>query len=152
MRLTATGLHRRKRKMAEHKSKILVVDDNVSIGLVLKDGLEMHGFAVRYEARSTDAIKACLDFHPDLVFFDVDMPVKDGGQVAVELKGHPALQHTPVVFLTSLMSKEEESRQTSTGEIFLAKPIPIPELVARIRALLQPQMSRLGKTPHICPL
>ena len=122
--------------MTEHKLRILVVDDNVSIGLVLIGGLEMHGFAVRYEARSTDAFNACLEFHPDLVLLDVDMPIKDGGQVAAELKNHPATQPIPVVFLTSLMSKEEEARRDATGEVFLAKPIPIPELVARIRSVL----------------
>ena len=40
--------------MTEQKHKILVVDDEASIGQVLQAGLEMHGFAVRYEARSTD--------------------------------------------------------------------------------------------------
>lgn len=50
-----------------------------SVGQVLKAGLAMHGFTVRYEARSTDTIQACLEFHPDLVFLDIDMPVKDAG-------------------------------------------------------------------------
>jgi DNA-binding response OmpR family regulator len=128
--------------MTEQKLKILVVDDEAPIGQVLKAGLEMHGFTVRYEARSTDAIKTCLEFHPDLVLLDVDMPVKDGGQVASELQSHPTLGRTPVIFLTSLVKKEETARRNASGEIFLSKPIPIAELVARIRAVLQPQ------TPH----
>ena len=78
-----------------------------SIGQILKAGLEMHGFTVRYEACSTDTIKACLEFHPDLILLDIDMPVKDGGQVASELRSHPTLRHTPVMFLTSRVSKEE---------------------------------------------
>lgn len=128
--------------MTEQKLKILVVDDEASVGQVLKAGLEMRGFTVRYEARSTDTIKACLEFHPDLVLLDVDMPVKDGGLVASELQSHPTLGRTPVIFLTSLVRKEEAAKRNASGEIFLSKPIPIPELVARIRAVLQPQ------TPH----
>ena len=128
--------------MTEQKLKILVVDDEAPIGQVLKAGLEMHGFTVRYEARSTDTIKACLEFHPDLVLLDVDMPVKDGGLVASELQSHPTLGRTPVIFLTSLVTKEETAKRNASGEIFLSKPIPIAELVARIRAVLQPQ------TPH----
>jgi len=128
--------------MTETKQRILIVDDEAPIGLVLKGGLEMHGFAARYESRSTDTIKACLEFHPDLILLDVDMPVKDGGQVASELQSHPTLRSTPVIFLTSLVSKEETLKRNASGEMFLAKPIPIPELAARIRAVLQAQ------TPH----
>ena len=120
-------------------NRVLVVDDDPSIGVVLKAGLEMHGFTVRFESRATDTIKACLEFHPDLVLLDVDMPVKDGGVVASELQGHPALRRIPVIFLTSLVSKEEAAKRSSSGEVLLAKPIPIAELVARIRAALQPR-------------
>jgi DNA-binding response OmpR family regulator len=125
--------------MTEQKLKILVVDDEASIGQILKAGLEMHGFTVRYEARSTDTIKACLEFHPDLVLLDVDMPVKDGGVVASELRSHPTLQRIPVIFLTSLVSKEETGKRNASREMFLSKQIPVAELVARIRAVLQPQ-------------
>jgi DNA-binding response OmpR family regulator len=128
--------------MTEQKLKILVVDDEASIGQILKAGLEIHGFTVRYEARSTDTIQACLEFHPDLVLLDVDMPVKDGGVVASELRSHPTLQRTPVIFLTSLVSKEETGKRNASREILLSKQMPIAELVARIRAVLQPQ------TPH----
>ena len=128
--------------MTEQKLKILVVDDEASIGQILKAGLEMHGFTVRYEPHSTDTIQTCLEFHPDLVLLDVDMPVKDGGEVASELQSHPTLRRTPVIFLTSLVSKEEAAKRSASGEMFLSKQIPIAELVARIRAVLQPQ------TPH----
>jgi DNA-binding response OmpR family regulator len=130
--------------MAEQKRKLLVVDDEEAIGQVLKAGLEMHGFTVRFEARSTDTIKACLKFHPDLVLLDVDMPVKDGGEVASELQSHPTLRRTPVVFLSSLVTKEETGKRNASREIFLSKQIPIADLVARIRAVLQPE-TRLHK-------
>ena len=130
--------------MTEQKRKLLVVDDEEAIGQVLKAGLEMHGFTVRFEARSTDTIKACLEFHPDLVLLDVDMPVKDGGEVASELQSHPTLRRTPVVFLSSLVTKEETGKRNASREIFLSKQIPMADLVARIRAVLQPE-TRLHK-------
>jgi len=130
--------------MTEQKRKLLVVDDEEAIGQVLKAGLEMHGFTVRFEARSTDTLKACLEFHPDLVLLDVDMPVKDGGEVASELQSHPTLRRTPVVFLTSLVTKEETGKRNASREIFLSKAIPMADLVARIRAVLQPE-TRLPK-------
>ncbi len=130
--------------MTQHNSKILLVDDEESIGLIVKAGLEMHRFTVRYEARSSDTIKACLEFHPDLILLDVDMPVKDGGEVASELQSHPTLQRTPVIFLTSLVTQEETVKRNVSGEIFLSKLMPIAELVARIRAVLKSQVPPLN--------
>ena len=127
--------------MTEQKQRILIVDDEPSIGQVLKAGLEMHGFTVRVETRSTNTIKACLEFHPDLVLLDVDMPVKDGGVVASELRSHPTLQRIPVIFLTSLVSKEETGKRNASREILLSKEIPLAELAARIRAVLEPTRS-----------
>lgn len=128
--------------MTEQNPRILVVDDETPICQILKAGLEMHGFTVRYETCSSDTIKACLEFHPDLVLLDIDMPVKDGGDVAAELKSHPTLRHTPVIILSSLVTKEDTGKRKASREIFLSKRISIGELVARIRAVLQPE------TPH----
>jgi DNA-binding response OmpR family regulator len=125
--------------MTTQKTKILIVDDDASIGQVLKAGLEMHGFVVKYDARSTDAITVCRAFRPDLVLLDVDMPDKDGGQVALELQNDPALRNIPVIFLTSLVSQEEVAKRSASGEMLLAKPIRIVELAAKIRSVLQPQ-------------
>ena len=123
--------------MIEIKLKILVVDDEASVGQVLQAGLEMHGFVVRYEARATDTIKACLEFHPDLVLLDIDMPDEDGETVASELQRHPMLRRTPVIFLTSLVTKEETAKWKASGEIILSKSNSIAELAAKIRAVLR---------------
>jgi DNA-binding response OmpR family regulator len=123
--------------MVEKVAKILVVDDEAPIGQVLKAGLEMSGFAVRYEARSTDTIKACLDFHPDLVLLDIDMPDKDGGQVAAELRAHPTLRRIPVMFLSSIVDREETGKRNVSREMLLSKQIRIADLAAIIRDVLR---------------
>lgn len=128
--------------MEEQKPNILVVDDEEPVGQVLKAGLELHGFTVRYETRSTDTINAYLEFHPDLILLDVDMPVKDGGQVASELRSHPTLQHIPVMLLTALASRKRTGKRNPSGEMLLSKEISIAELVARIRATLRPPTPR----------
>ena len=130
--------------MTEQKLRVLVVDDEASICQILKAGLEMHGFDVRCETRSADTIPVCLDFHPDLVLLDVDMPDKDGGQVASELRSHPTLCRTPVIFLTSLVTKEETGKQNASREVLLSKQIRIPELVSSIRDVLHSQTVTVG--------
>jgi DNA-binding response OmpR family regulator len=123
--------------MTEQKRRILLVDDEVSFGQVLKAGLEVHGFTVRYEIRSIDTIQACLEFHPDLILLDIDMPGKDGGHVASELRSHPTLRHTRVIFLSALVSNDETVKLNASREVLLSKPIPIAKLVARIEEVLQ---------------
>jgi len=59
--------------------------------------------------------------------------------VASELRSHPTLRETPVIFLTSLVTKGEAAKANSSGEIFLSKPLPIADLVGRIRGVLQRQ-------------
>jgi len=77
------------------------------------------------------------NFIRTLYFLDIDMPVKDGGQVASELQRHPMLRHTPVIFLTSLVTKEEAAKRNASHEIILSKTNSIAELVARICAVLE---------------
>ena len=121
------------------RTRLLVVDDDASICQVLKAGLEMHGFTVRYETRSSDTIKACLEFHPELILLDMDMPDKDGGDVASELRDHPTLRHTPVIFRSALVAKKETGKRSATGQIFLSKQVPLTELVTTIGAVLRTQ-------------
>ena len=125
--------------MLVSKYKILIVDDELAIGQAVKAGLEIHGFIVRFEPFSIQTIQTCLEFQPDLVLLDVDMPVKDGGQVAAELQSHPTLRRTPVIFLTALTSKAKVS---VSGQILLAKPISIAALVTIIQMTLQPHTPR----------
>jgi len=125
--------------MTAQPPSILIVDDETSVGRMLKAGLEMHGFTVRYESRSTDTIKACLEFHPDLILLDIDMPGKDGGDVASELRDHPTLRHTPVIFRSALVAKKETGKRSATGQIFLSKQVPLTELVTTIGAVLRTQ-------------
>jgi DNA-binding response OmpR family regulator len=127
--------------MTEHKRELLVVDDEASFGRVLKGGLEMHGFTVRYEARSIDTIQARLESHPDLILLDIGMPGKDGGHAASELRSHPTLRHTRVIFLSALVSNEETGKRNASREVLLFKPMPIAELVAKSGEVLQRQTS-----------
>ena len=77
-------------------------------------------------------------FHPDAMLLDVDMPGKDGGQLAAEVGAHPALRHIPIMFLTGLLPHEEAGRHEVMrgGVPFLAKPLDPNALVDALRRLL----------------
>jgi CheY-like chemotaxis protein len=96
------------------KPRVLIVDDDASISRLIGMLLEKTGrYDVRTEQMPQEASAVAREFQPDLFILDVDMPGKDGGELAREFKKDPALAKTPVIFFTSLISADE----TGGGEI-----------------------------------
>src|SRR5262245_23773358 len=117
------------------KKRILKVDDEVSFARMVKLNLEKTGaFDVRTENKATYALAAAREFKPDLIILDVIMPNMDGGDVSNQFKRDRQLRDTPIIFLTATVSKREagEGGLNSGGALFLAKPVSVETLVARI--------------------
>ena len=116
---------------AERKRRILIVDDDKNITHLIKVLLERTGIYVVFE--ENDALKAAQaarDFKPDVIFLDIEMPERDGGDVAVQIETDLQLQRTPIVFLTALVTKTEaKGGLRIQGRPTLAKPISIPDLI-----------------------
>ena len=121
------------------KPRILIVDDEPNLSDLVRMYLEKtESFEVRVENMSAHAIAAAREFEPDLFLLDVDMPGKQGGELARELKELPRFKRTPVIFLTSLISREEAGNRESIrgGMRFLAKPVTAKVLLEAVgRAL-----------------
>lgn len=117
------------------KKKILLVDDEAPITRMMRRNLEATG---RFEVLDVNdpalALKLARQFKPDLAFFDVMMPEKDGGELAADFKNDQELSSVPIVFLTAIVSKNEVKPTGSViGEhTFLAKPVKLDELLACI--------------------
>ena len=113
------------------KKRILVVDDEPEITLMVKLNLEQTGrYEVRTENLGRRAIEAAREFRPDLILLDVMMPDMLGSEIAAQLEADSKLRAIKFVFLTAMVSKEEALR--SSGEIgghtFVAKPISADDL------------------------
>ncbi len=122
-----------------NKRRILVVDDEPKLSELVRLFLERtQRFDVRVENRSAHAVATAREFRPEMILLDVDMPGKDGGQVARELKDDATLRATPVLFLTSLISRAEAGEcETLRGEMrFLAKPVDPKVLVDTVDRIL----------------
>jgi len=123
--------------MATHR--ILIVDDEPKISALISFVLEQtKRFEVRCESRSALALNAAREFRPDLVLLDVDMPGKDGGDVAAEIGKDPELSGVPILFLTSLVSAAEagEREVMKSGMPFLSKPVKVKVLIDTVDRLL----------------
>jgi CheY-like chemotaxis protein len=124
------------------KRKILIIDDEVDLTLLVKLNLEKTGlYEVRAENRALNGLKAAREFNPDLVLLDVMMPDLDGGDVAAQLKGDAKLKNVPVVFLTATVLKEEVAKKGGSigGYPFIPKPFRSEVLLEQIARSLPPE-------------
>ncbi len=121
------------------KSRILVVDDEPNLSELVRLFLEKtQRFEVRVENRSTLALSVALEFRPDMILLDVDMPGKDGGEVAREIQADRSLRSVPILFFTSLISHAEAGTRETVrgGMLFLAKPVNPQVLIATVDRVL----------------
>ena len=114
--------------MKAAKRRILLVDDDILLSLALKTGLEVCGYEVRSVSAPARVLEVVRAFKPDLIVLDVAMPGKDGGEVAQELGEQKDVGKIPIIFLTSLVTREEAASAEKREETILAKPVSILEL------------------------
>lgn len=120
------------------KIRVLVVDDDLNLSRLTAMILENSGeYDVLTEKDSTRALSVARQFNPQIMLFDVDMPDKDGGELAREAKNDPQLCKIPVLFLTGLLSRAEAGHQEIQcgGQAFLAKPVLPEVLLSSVRKM-----------------
>ena len=119
--------------MAESK-KILVVDDDKVFIKLAENDLTKEGFAVITAQNGEDAISLAKTENPDLMLLDFNMPGIDGGEVGNILKNDHLTQNIPIIFLTALLTKEEEEKRKNMihGHYFMAKPYDLKALLKEI--------------------
>jgi CheY-like chemotaxis protein len=114
--------------------RILVIDDEPLLSTLIQHYLtQLGGYEVLSENLPAHALKSARFFNPDMILLDVNMPGKDGGQVAREFRADPALSQVPILFLTSLVSSAEAGKREITRgtQRFLAKPVN-PEVLLNV--------------------
>jgi len=116
-------------------NKILIVDDELDVLTVLGARLSKSGYSVIKADNGKDALIMAKKEHPDLILLDIMMPDCDGGIVAQNLKNDPVTKDIPVIFLTCLVTKDEEAKvgHAIAGNFFIAKPYDPEKLLSEIK-------------------
>ncbi|RZK63356.1 MAG: response regulator transcription factor, partial [Pedobacter sp.] len=115
--------------------KILLVEDELTLGNIIKDCLENRGFAVTHLTDGRVAHETYFLERFDLIVLDVGLPSESGLSIAKGIRVADKL--TPIIFLTALSMPEDVLNGFKAGgNDYLKKPFDIEELIIRIEVLL----------------
>src|SRR5688500_8182110 len=117
--------------------KLLLADDSVTIQRVIELTFADEDVEVTSVGDGQLAIDRLDTDPPDIILADVDMPKRDGYQVAAYVKSRPKLAHIPVVLLTGAFEPIDQARAAAAGSSdVLAKPFEPQMVINRVKELL----------------
>lgn len=126
-------------------TRLMLVDDTEALRFALGRVLRLYGFDVCEAIDGQDALDHMAAFRPQLVLTDLMMPVMDGVELIRQLHAAPETSGIPVLALTANITDEagESAREAGAVDV-LSKPIDLPQLLERLRAL--PRDAGTGRT------
>jgi len=115
--------------------RLLIVEDEPDMLDTLAEAMRGEGYAVDEAADGDDGLYKALEIDYDLIICDVMMPVHDGFELLRRLR---QVKKTPVLMLTARSKVQDRIQGLDTGaDDYLAKPVDLNELAARVRALIR---------------
>jgi len=120
------------------KKRILVVDDEPDMRKLVETRLRGSGYDVISANDGEEGLAKAKQLKPDLILLDIMMPKMEGTAMAETLKQEEITRNIPIIFLTSLVRKEEEKEIANMmGEyFFMAKPFDWQKLLSMIEKVI----------------
>lgn len=116
------------------KYKLLVIDDDKDIRMMLKDYFQLMGYLVYLAESGQEALEKIAE-HPDLILLDINMPELDGLEVCKRIRNQI---NVPILFLTAKIEEQDKINGfMAGGDDYILKPFSLEELSARIMAHLR---------------
>mgnify|MGYP006096859911 FL=1 len=118
--------------------KVLLVDDEQDILVLLKYNLEKENFLVQTASNGREGIEVAKEFKPDIIVLDVMMPEMDGIETCLELRQIPDLKNVLITFLTARGEDYSQIAGFESGaDDYITKPIKPRVFVSRLKALMR---------------
>ncbi len=118
--------------------KILVIDDDPAIQIVLKKLLNAQGHEVTIAPNGLEGVRRARELQPAVIICDWMMPQMDGLEVCRRIKADPDLATSFFILLTSRVTIQDRVHGLDNGaDDFLCKPVELDELKARVKAGLR---------------
>ena len=128
-------------------STILIIEDDISILKVLKDNLKFEGYQVIAETNGIKGLNLALEKQPDMLLLDIMLPGLNGYEICRKLKTE--VPELPIIMITARGSEMDKVSGLDIGaDDYLTKPFSIPELMARIRAVIRRSSREVDISPE----
>ena len=132
--------------MTSHEDTILVIEDDRALREGLALNFELHGYQVETAADGEEGMRKAFDIRPDLIILDIMLPGWSGLDILAELRDRR--QDVPVLILSARGTTDNKVEGLNIGaDDYLAKPFELPELLARVEAMLRRRRVDLPSQP-----
>ena len=120
------------------KTKLLLVEDEERLGVVLRTFFEKKNFSVDIVKDGEDAIFQAENTKPDVILLDWMLPNMSGIEICRQIRTSKSIKKTPIIFLTAKGEQEDKLKGLDVGaDDYVTNPFSQLELLARINALLR---------------
>lgn len=124
--------------MADAKSKILIVEDDLDVAEMLNAYFRVQGYEVFTVNWGEDGVRAAQTILPDLVILDIRLPDIDGYEVARRIRSDRRTNEIPIIFLTEKRERVDRLQGFEVGaDDYITKPFDVQELRLRVRNALK---------------
>ena len=121
--------------MSKNEITVLLVEDEVTLAMIIKDTLEESGFTIHTAGDGEEGLHLFFELRPDVLVADVMMPKMDGWQVCREIRQYSKV---PIIMLTARSDERDELLGFELGvDEYISKPFSPKILVARVEAILR---------------
>lgn len=120
------------------KHKIMLIEDEEALALLLKYNLEKEGYEFLWEARGSKAVAEVEKNQPSVIILDWMLPELSGVEICKLIRSKPDIKTIPIIMLTAKGDEEDKIKGLSAGaDDYVTKPFSIPELMARVKTQLR---------------
>lgn len=124
--------------MADAKSKILIVEDDLDVAEMLNAYFRVQGYEVFTVNWGEDGVRAAQTILPDLMILDIRLPDIDGYEVARRVRTDRRTNEIPIIFLTEKRERVDRLQGFEVGaDDYITKPFDVQELRLRVRNALK---------------
>lgn len=126
-----------RRRLAARAGKVLLVDDEANLRLLVSTTLSNQNFEIIEASRGEEALKLIWEQHPRLILLDINLPDMSGIEICRRVKSDPLVSHIKIVMLTAVATDAERQAAMDAGaDRYLTKPFSPLHLMETVAQLL----------------
>lgn len=119
-------------------TKVMVVEDEQALALLLKYNLEKEGYDVVIESNGSKVVDKVEEHCPSLILLDWMLPKMSGVEICKLIRTKPDIKNIPIIMLTAKGQEEDKIKGLTAGaDDYVTKPFSVPELMARVKTNLR---------------